>query len=148
MSEQNRDTPAIERVVGGVLRKNDRVLMCLRSRKREHYPGLWDIPGGRVEVDETFEQALVRELKEELGVDARVTAATLLNIEKAGNVEFHVFAVDQWEGEIRNAAPDKHDELKWVSLLDLSHLPLAHPRYRNLLGSAIVGSTFTRPMKS
>ena len=51
-----------------ILRAGDSVLMCHRHPAREWFPDVWDFPGGHVEPDETPQQALVRELDEELGV--------------------------------------------------------------------------------
>ena len=137
MTQPDPQVDAIERVVGGILRRDNRLLLCLRSRTRKHYPGAWDVPGGHVADGETFEHALVRELHEELGIDARVATTSLLSIEQVQNVEFHLYVVDDWDGVIRNCAPDEHEELRWISLNDLSQLPLAHPRYGKLLAEAL-----------
>jgi 8-oxo-dGTP pyrophosphatase MutT (NUDIX family) len=42
----------LERVVGALLRNDNRVLLCLRSLEREHYPGVWDVPGGHIDRHE------------------------------------------------------------------------------------------------
>ena len=55
-------------VVMALLRRDDRVLLCHRSPDREWFPDVWDFPGGHVEPGERPEDALVRELAEELGV--------------------------------------------------------------------------------
>lgn len=56
-------------VAAGIICCEDEVLLALRADD-QHQGGLWEFPGGKIETDETAEQALVRELKEELGVDA------------------------------------------------------------------------------
>lgn len=59
-------------VVAGVLRDaRGRILLARRTEGRE-LAGLWEFPGGKVEPGETPEGALVRELREELGIDATV----------------------------------------------------------------------------
>jgi 8-oxo-dGTP diphosphatase len=55
--------------VGVVLNSHNEVLIALRA-KQAHQGGLWEFPGGKVEADETIQQALVRELKEELNIIA------------------------------------------------------------------------------
>lgn len=55
-------------VVAAVIEEGGRILACRRSPER-HHGGLWEFPGGKVEPGETLEQALVREIHEELAVE-------------------------------------------------------------------------------
>ncbi len=61
--------------VGGVIVIEDRILLVKRARKPEK--GKWDLPGGFVEINENFEDAIKREIKEELGV--KVTSIKYFN---------------------------------------------------------------------
>jgi 8-oxo-dGTP diphosphatase len=56
-------------VVAAVIEKNSRILICQRARDSRH-PLKWEFPGGKVESGETPQQALARELREELAIDA------------------------------------------------------------------------------
>lgn len=58
-------------IVGGLLLRDQKVLMAYRSPSRTNHPGTWSFPGGHVENSETLEQALKRELSEEIGVLAK-----------------------------------------------------------------------------
>lgn len=58
-------------VVAGVLRRDGRYLLARRVRGAE--AGRWEFPGGKLERGETPEQALARELREELGIEVRVS---------------------------------------------------------------------------
>lgn len=55
------------KVVCGVIFKDEKILICRRAAHKS-LPGLWEFPGGKIEVGEMIEQSLVRELNEELGM--------------------------------------------------------------------------------
>jgi len=58
-------------VVVGLLLDKGKVLMCQRSPKKI-YPLHWEFPGGKVESGEKLDEALIRELREELGIEAEI----------------------------------------------------------------------------
>jgi 8-oxo-dGTP diphosphatase len=57
-------------VAAALIKENNRVFLCLRN-PGDHYGNLWEFPGGKIEDGETPAQAIVRELKEEVGVTAK-----------------------------------------------------------------------------
>ncbi len=59
-------------VVAAVIDRDDGRLLLARRPVGSHLAGLWEFPGGRVEVGESAEEALARELREELGVEVAV----------------------------------------------------------------------------
>lgn len=58
-------------VVAGVIYKKNKFLIAQRNLKKEQ-GGLWEFPGGKVEKNETYEQALIREIKEEFNADIQI----------------------------------------------------------------------------
>ena len=64
----------IEAHVSGVCFSGDLVLVAKRAQNREIYPNLWECGGGQVRPGENFEEAVLRQLEEELGVKAKVIA--------------------------------------------------------------------------
>ena len=58
-------------VVAGVIYKNDKFLIAQRNLKKAQ-GGLWEFPGGKVEKNESYQRALIREIKEELNADIEV----------------------------------------------------------------------------
>ncbi|MBM3350671.1 MAG: Nudix family hydrolase [Betaproteobacteria bacterium] len=98
--------------VGVILRDNGLVLLGQRPAGKP-WAGYWEFPGGKVELNETPEHALVRELKEELGISVRqfypwltrtyaypaqYTATGMLE-SPAKTVKLHFFVVVQWDGD-------------------------------------------------
>lgn len=120
-------------IVGGILRKDGRILLCLRHRNREHYPGVWDVPGGHVNTHESLQDALARELREELGIGADVPSGPAWLTYRSDELDFHLFLIERWHGEIRNCAPLEHEDLRWMSRDDLLEISLAHPMYEPIL---------------
>ncbi|MFF2726764.1 (deoxy)nucleoside triphosphate pyrophosphohydrolase [Streptomyces sp. NPDC058008] len=99
-------------VVAGAVCDRGRLLAARRSAPPE-LAGRWELPGGKVEPGESGEQALVRELREELGVEAepleRIPGEWPL---KRGHV-LRVWTVRLLSGEPRPL--EGHDELRWLT---------------------------------
>lgn len=127
----------MHRVATGLLIADGHVLLGHRHPLREHYPDCWDAVGGHIEPGESPEQALVRECREEIGVE--VTRARAMAVSMAADqLELHPFIVEAWTGTPTNAAPEEHDDLKWFGPDEVSTLRLAHPALGDLITSATV----------
>jgi 8-oxo-dGTP diphosphatase len=116
-------TPAI-RVVSGALVRDGRLLVGRRPDGRD-YAGHWETPGGKVEPGETDEAAIVRELWEELNVNALVSGylgeVPFGPPEFPRSLDFLMYRVEA-SGEPCRLV---HDELRWVTLAELGRLQLA-----------------------
>ena len=130
-------------ISAGLLCRQDRVLLGRRSTRRKAYPGVWDLPGGHVETGETVEEALVRELREEVGVtptewrEFAVLREPGVGDESADTLCFHLFLVTEWRGDPYNRQPDEHDTIAWLTLDDVTGLTLAYPGYPALFRAAL-----------
>jgi 8-oxo-dGTP diphosphatase len=71
------------RVLAAVIQVGERYLVCLRPSHKRH-GGLWEFPGGKVEGDETLQDAARRELKEELGVGVVLTGECVFSSRDPG----------------------------------------------------------------
>lgn len=99
-------------VAAGVITRPDGSFLLGQRAPGTFYPGYWEFPGGKVEAGETAEQALVRELDEELGI--RVTSiqpwVTREHRYEHAHVRLHFFEVTGWDGEINDHV---HSALSW-----------------------------------
>lgn len=111
-------------VVGAVIYNEEGNILCARRSENMSLPGYWEFPGGKIELGETPQTALRREIKEELYCD----------IEVGKIVEDTIYTYDSFTvrletyfAEIINGTPTayEHSELKWVSFKELYSLQWA-----------------------
>jgi 8-oxo-dGTP diphosphatase len=110
--------PALRFVAAGLLVRNGEVLICQR-RPDQPMALQWEFPGGKIESGESPEQALARELFEELGIKAKIGPRITHirhNYRHGGAVDLQFFAVPTFDGELENRI---FHQLKWVRLEDL-----------------------------
>jgi len=127
-------------VAAALIDADDRVLIAQRP-KGKALADLWEFPGGKIDAGEAPEAALIRELREELGID--VTASCLAPFTFASHAypEFHLlmplYVCRRWEGFVQ---PLEGQALKWVRPKDLRDYPMPPadaplvPRLIELLG--------------
>lgn len=108
---------ATQIVVAGALVARGKLLVAQRGRPPE-LAGLWELPGGKVATGESEPDALVRELREELGVDVCVGARLGADVCLAG-LTLRAYLVNLTGGEPQ---PNDHRALRWVARGDLAHL--------------------------
>ncbi|BCY09134.1 hypothetical protein L3i22_042220 [Actinoplanes sp. L3-i22] len=124
--------------MAAVLRDGDRILLCHRTAGRRWYPDVWDLPGGHVEEAEDPPTALVRELREELGVTVAQPSGPAMREVGADTFDMQIWLVEAWAGTPVNAAPDEHDAIGWFSRAELGQLRLAHDSYLDMF-TAVLG---------
>jgi len=105
----------IQVVVAGALIRGSAVLLARRRRPPE-LAGLWELPGGKVAAGETEAAALVRELREELGVDVAVGGRLGADVLLGGGLILRAYQVIQTGGALHN---HDHAALRWVEAADL-----------------------------
>jgi 8-oxo-dGTP pyrophosphatase MutT (NUDIX family)/2'-5' RNA ligase len=131
-SELVREVP-LERAASAAvfLFDGSRVLLGQRTRgERRRYPGVWDAPGGKLEGDESVLEALVREVREEAGVEP-LAAAPLGCFDDGQRADAFYLATD-WHGEPGNTDPAEHLQLQWVPVDSAAELALAPTTRRAL----------------
>ena len=106
----------------GILVRNATVLAGQR-RRAVRYPLKWEFPGGKVEAGETPAQALVRELREELEIDAVPGEKFLIQDWNYGDQAYriHYFLVSSYSGDPVN---NTFEQLAWLSPAELLRMDI------------------------
>lgn len=125
-----------------VIVRDGKILLGRRMHFRASYPECWDFIGGKIETGETPEQALERELGEEVAITPLRTSyldkIEDTHIDAENPPLYHFFRVHEWEGGEPVINNHEHSDLEWFTLrqaCDLSNLAL--PEYRPLLEAAL-----------
>jgi ADP-ribose pyrophosphatase len=115
--------------VGAIVIRDNSVLLVKRNKPPGE--GLWAIPGGRVELGETLQQAAEREVMEETGLTIRakvpVYTFEVIEADDAGRTRFHYVIVDlmaDYVGGVLSASDDA-SETRWVTPEELKDLPVS-----------------------
>ena len=107
------------KVVAGLILQNDKLLICQRPNFKDH-PLKWEFPGGKIKNHETNEEALIREINEELSIN-------IINYEELISYNFYYkdlnkkvfiyfYLVNNFSGKVLN---NFHKELKWIEIKDI-----------------------------
>jgi 8-oxo-dGTP diphosphatase len=119
--------PVILVVAAALIDPDGRVLIAQRPQGKV-MAGLWEFPGGKWESGETPEQALIRELHEELGISVREACLAPFTFASHAYCEFHLlmplYVCRRWDG---TPAAREHRAIKWVRPRDLVSDPSAFP---------------------
>ena len=123
----SRPSPWPVVAVGAIVWKGDRVLLIRRGRPPRQ--GQWSIPGGRQEAGETVRQAVLREIREEAGIEIDIlgVAAVVDLIERDGDDLSHHYTVIDMLAEWRSGDPVAGDdalEAGWFALDQLTAFDL------------------------
>lgn len=112
-----------KQIVGGALvdsLSHPTRLLAARRTAPPEFAGMWEFPGGKIEAGETAQEALHRELNEELGVSVTL-GAEVVGPTPDGWVLNSKAAMRVWLAEVTTGDPaplEDHDELRWVDLAD------------------------------
>ncbi len=110
-------------VAAGVLCNTQGQVLVSQRHIDAHLPGTWEFPGGKLEADESPQQALARELNEELGIEvlAAQPLITITHQYPEKTVRLHIFDVLRWQGEPQGR---EQQLLQWVDDSKLQQLDM------------------------
>lgn len=111
-------------VAAALIDADGRVLIAQRPRDK-HFGGLWEFPGGKLGPGERPEQALIRELREEIGVTVKEACLAPLTFASHAYEDVHLlmplYVCRRWDGL---ASPREGQALKWVRPGALRDFPM------------------------
>ena len=103
---------------------DDRVLIAQRPQGKA-MAGLWEFPGGKIESGERPEDALIRELREELGIEVKAPCLAPLTFASHAYDDFHLlmplYVCRRWEGFVQGR---EAQAIKWVRAKSLRDFPM------------------------
>ena len=106
-------------VSSGLIIQNNKLLVGLRS-ENDNGGGLWEFPGGKIEIGESSEEAVIRELSEELDIIVHKPRKIMQYLHRFRNLIYDIsfFEVISYKGSVKKMV---HDELKWVDLSSINN---------------------------
>ena len=112
-------------VVACALIDTDKRLLIAQRPEGKALAGLWEFPGGKIEPSERPEEALIRELHEELGITVKEPCLAPLSFASFAYPAFHLlmplYICRRWEGMVQ---PRENQAVKWVKARDLRQYPM------------------------
>lgn len=112
------------KVVAALIKKDNQVLIAKRATGDENVCGKWEFPGGKVEENESEQQAIEREIKEEFELDIKAKKFIINNICEYPNkvVDLRLYECEYISG---NFKLHDHLEYKWIDIENLLKYDLA-----------------------
>lgn len=115
-----------------VLRRSDRVLVIRRGPQARR-PGFWAPLSGKIEPGETQEEALIREVNEEVGLDVSPLAKVWESQSDDGRFLLHWWTADAEAGDVK-AEPAEVSEARWVTAEEFLTMDPTFPADREFFG--------------
>ena len=110
-------TSKLVRAVVGIIKRDNKVLVAERPVGKP-YSGYWEFPGGKIEPQESPQEALIRELREELGIDVITAEPWFIHQHHYPDkkVELNMWLVTQFTGEPHSK---ENQSLRWATHADM-----------------------------
>jgi 8-oxo-dGTP pyrophosphatase MutT (NUDIX family) len=129
-----------EVAITAIIIKDGKYLVTRRSPNKKRFPGMWTVPGGRMEASDytsmpkdteaywynVLERALVREVKEEVGLDIKNVEylTSLATVHADGSPSIVISCIADYAGGEVKLQPEETDDFKWVSTEESKAIPL------------------------
>lgn len=111
-------------VVAAIIKNESGKILIAQRNFKKSQGGLWEFPGGKIEKDETREEAIIREIKEELTIDIKVDKYLAEKVFNYPDKDINLIAMEctQTGG---NVELTEHEDYKWVTSDELTNFEFA-----------------------
>ena len=124
-------------VVGGVVLKDNKILILKRHENEKILPGMWELPSGKLEFNERPHEGVLREVKEETGIDAEVISPfdVFDYIIEKGDSKRHSVQINFLLKMVSETVKisDEHQDYAWVSQEELDNFEVSEKTKNTLL---------------
>lgn len=128
MTDQNKNI--VQKIIlGGVIAKDNKILILQRHKNEDVYPNIWELPSGKREPLEPSEESLIREIKEETGLDIKIIFPFSVfdyQIEKPNEIrdstQINFLVTPTNDEEVKIS--DEHQAFAWIKPEEIDHYGL------------------------
>jgi len=132
------ETPNLIEVAAAVLQSPDGAFLLAQRPPDKIWPGYWEFPGGKIESGETPRHTLIRELREELGIEVETAYPWVTRVftYPHATVRLNFFRVTEWSGELH---PHEGQEFAWQRVSDVClHQKISVSSFPRKRGSSLI----------
>ena len=111
-------------VVAAVIQNEEGKILIAQRNLKKSQGGLWEFPGGKIEPNETKEEAIIREIKEEMDIDIEAKKFIGQKVFNYPDKDINLIAIEckQIKGDIKL---NEHEDFKWVNKNELKNFNFA-----------------------
>ena len=111
-------------VVAAVIQNEEGKILIAQRNLKKSQGGLWEFPGGKIEPNETREEAIIREIKEEMDIDIETKKFIDQKVFNYPDKDINLIAIEckQIKGDIKL---NEHEDIKWVNKNELRNFNFA-----------------------
>ena len=111
-------------VVAAVIQNEEGKILIVQRNLKKSQGGLWEFPGGKIEPNETKEEAIIREIKEEMDIDIEAKKFIGQKVFNYPDKDINLIAIEckQIKGDIKL---NEHEDFKWVNKNELKNFNFA-----------------------
>jgi len=125
-------------VVAGIIIKRNSVLLIKRNKNEKHFPCVWELPSGKVEYKEDPNKAVIREVKEETGLNVKIVKLLSVHhfmIDKRHCIQINYLVKSK---NYKVKLSEEHEDYKWATKYELKKLNTYKDTFKDIRNVALL----------